>query len=304
MNSTLLSRKFPLALQRRILCRASTTSGIRNDKKVLVIPGYLLDAQDFLPLVQTLRDQGYNAVLPPIRWFNWLPTLGGRSLRPILDRINFAALSLAQGDEISSTTNYEVPLPEPFTFIDWLLEFLQPCMGARLDTNYSAVSFNDKIAIVGSSASGWITRILLGSGPEYHNRVYNGAQFVHTLITLGSPHICDDGLTKKNLDFVNSNYPNAHEASVKYICVAGKAVKGKSYLGGLIKDFAYQSYELCCSSGDVWGDGVTPVDSALGLQGATHVILEDVYHSPYNGHQWYGSHEVVDKWSLFLDKFS
>jgi len=267
------------------------------------MPGYLQDAQAFSPLVQNLRDQGYNAVLPPIRWFNWIPTIGGRSMRPILDRINFAALSLVEGEEINSETNYETPLPEPFTFIDWLQEFLNPRNGAQLDRGQSLELVNEKIALIGSSASGWLSRILLGSGPEYHGRVYEGAKFVHTLITLGSPHICDDGITNKNLNFVNSNYPDAHESSVNYICVAGKAVKGKSYLGGLIKDFAYQSYELCCCPGESWGDGVTPVDSALALKGATHLILEDVYHSPYDGQQWYGSREVVDKWSRFLDQF-
>lgn len=44
-----------------------------------------------------------------------------------------------------------------------------------------------------------------------------------------------------------------------------------------LQDFTWQSYELCCGEGDVWGDGVIPLDCAIALEGAQHVILEGIH---------------------------
>lgn len=44
---------------------------------MLVVPAFYLDAQVFRPLVEELRSRGFNAALPPIRWTDWVPTLGG-----------------------------------------------------------------------------------------------------------------------------------------------------------------------------------------------------------------------------------
>lgn len=46
--------------------------------------------------------------------------------------------------------------------------------------------------------------------------------------------------------------------------MAGRAVQGRTTAGGLVQDLPYQSYALCCGDGSVWGDGITPVDCALG----------------------------------------
>ncbi len=48
------------------------------------MPAFYTGAERFKPLVEDLRDLGFNAALPPIRWYNWVPTLGGRNMRPIL----------------------------------------------------------------------------------------------------------------------------------------------------------------------------------------------------------------------------
>lgn len=53
-----------------------------------------------------------------------------------------------------------------------------------------------------------------------------------------------------------------------------------------------------CGRADVWGDGVVPEPSAL-LPGATHLILEGVYHSPVGANEerpWYGSEPILSKW--------
>ena len=109
------------------------------------------------------------------------------------------------------------------------------------------------------------------------------------------------------MDFVNENYPGTAEGDqgVDYVCISGKSSRGESRLGGLLKvkilktfigfilflsllkltvcpfsnpqDFVWQSYELCCGRGDVWGDGVIPIDCAIALEGAHSTILEGFY---------------------------
>jgi hypothetical protein len=72
-----------------------------------------------------------------------------------------------------------------------------------------------RAAIVASSAAGWISRIFLADGPPYSNAVYYGADRVHTLVTLGSPHFSAEAVTRRNIDFVNNNYPGAHMKNVR-----------------------------------------------------------------------------------------
>lgn len=50
----------------------------------------------------------------------------------------------------------------------------------------------------------------------------------------------------------------------RYVAIGSKTVQGKAWLNGSVQDFAYQSYNICCGKGDVWGDGVTPLECALG----------------------------------------
>jgi hypothetical protein len=51
---------------------------------------------------------------------------------------------------------------------------------------------------------------------------------------------------------------------VRYFAIGSKTVQGKAWLNNTVQDFAYQSYNICCGKGDVWGDGVTPLECALG----------------------------------------
>ena len=50
----------------------------------------------------------------------------------------------------------------------------------------------------------------------------------------------------------------------RYVAVGSKTVAGKAYLGDRVQDFTYMSYMICCGKGGVWGDGVTPLECALG----------------------------------------
>lgn len=53
----------------------------------------------------------------------------------------------------------------------------------------------------------------------------------------------------------------------RYFAIGSKTVQGKAWLNNTVQDFAYQSYNICCGKGDVWGDGVTPLECALGRGG-------------------------------------
>lgn len=244
-------------------------------------------------------------------------------MRPILDRIEATiALVLNKSSTQPSIEGGQSALLTGFgdgkagestihyTFWDFLKEFLNPENGAH-GGRYSLTmvkevrvlkKFPTKVILIAHSAGGWICRILLGRKVPYDGRIYAGSQSVRALVTLGTPHVCTDKLTKRNMEFVNEHYPGAVEAEhgVQYICIAGNLVKGESRFGGFWKDFAWQSYELCCGKGDVWGDGVIPLECAIGLEGAQQLILEGVEHFPSvrakELRNWYGSPQVVDQW--------
>jgi len=158
------------------------------------------------------------------------------------------------------------------------------------------------------------------------------------LITLGSPNVLPERFRKmdmkhtpyalKNLKFVDENCREVGgeaeglldsgdvgvlkergregRKKVKMVCVGSRAVRGGRLWGGLVRDWAGSSYGLCgyddeLEGGEgvgVWGDGITPVESALGLPGAEKVELEGrVLHGPEveeRGGMWYGT----DPWPL------
>ena len=160
-----------------------------------------------------------------------------------------------------------------------------------------------QVNVVGHSAGGWITRIYLGA-QTYCDRIWQGQPKVNTLITLGTPHRSQEQWTKRNLDFVNNQYPGAFHSEVHYVCVAGKAVLGQRSWR-LSQMFTYNSYKLTCGDGECWGDGVTPIEAAH-LEGAENLILEDVWHSPSppekaNARLWYGSDVVMQEWIPYLN---
>lgn len=103
-----------------------------------------------------------------------------------------------------------------------------------------------KVVLVGHSAGGWLARLWMG-GEAYCGKRYNGAKYVKTLITLGTPHASaeaypfgrviekrfgeDDAALSENargssLCFTNELYPGAHQVGVKYINVAGEYIRG------------------------------------------------------------------------------
>lgn len=224
----------------------------------VILPGYLAGAAPYREMELHLQALGYPTVTVPLRRRDWLPTLGGRSMLPILRQLD---------------------------------QTVQQVM---------ADSGSEAINLVGHSAGGWICRIYLGEVPyDVHPSdagqvcLWKAHPRIKTLITLGTPHVSQERWTKRNLDFVKTHYPGAFHPTVRYVCVAGKSAYGSRSLGNW---FTYSSYELTCGAGACWGDGVTPITAAH-LEGAENLVLENVWHSPRPGKQWYGSQQAVASWA-------
>ena len=228
----------------------------------VILPGYLESADVYLPLQQALTEIGTPTATVPLQKRDWLPTLGGRSMVPILRQLD-------------RTVNAAL-------------------------VNHHAQQIN----LIGHSAGGWISRIYLGEIPYIiHGDVtsdtiglWNAKPKIATLVTLGTPHISGERWTRKNLNFVNDNYPDAMYPDLRYICVAGKSIYGAKRLGQWL---AYSSYEMTCGNGNVWGDGITPIVAAH-LAGAKNIIIEGVKHSPRTSGIWYGSPEARSQWVGYL----
>ncbi len=228
----------------------------------VIVPGYLAGAAEYFSLERFLNEQGVPTFTVPLTKWDWLPTVGGRSMVPILRKID-----------------------------QTIQEVLNKHRGSLIN-------------IVGHSAGGWITRIYLGEQSyDIHGGAtikeatsWCGSQFVQTLITLGTPHSSFEYWARKNLNFVNNNYPGAFYSQINYICLAGKSIYGEQCLGQWL---AYNSYKLTCGEGNSWGDGITPIIAAH-LQGATNLVLEGVRHAPNKSQPWYGSPEVIREWMGYL----
>lgn len=57
--------------------------------------------------------------------------------------------------------------------------------------------------------------------------------------------------------------------------------------------------QAACGKGEVEGDGVCPVETAL-LPRARHCVLDGVYHSAAQGRPWFGDLECVRMWDVYL----
>lgn len=203
----------------------------------VILPGYLAGASEYLALEQALQARGIPASVVPIRWHDWLPTLGGRSVTPILRKLDRTVKQVLQQHGTAR------------------INLVGHSAGGWL----SRIYMGEKPYCIHPS--------------DTEDCVWNARESVATLVTLGTPHTSLERWTRRNLDFVNLSYPGAFYPEVRYVCVAGRAVYGdrvKSWL-------AYSSYKLTCGQGNCWGDGITPISSAhlegaenLILEGARH----------------------------------
>jgi pimeloyl-ACP methyl ester carboxylesterase len=231
-------------------------------RPTVILPGYLAGAAPYREMEEELSALGFPVITVPLQRRDWLPTIGGRSMTPILEKLDTTVKEMMN--------RYE-------------------CDRINL-IGHSAGGWISRI---------YLGEIPYNIHPSDTRKscLWKGHLSVETLVTLGTPHISRERWTKRNLDFVKDYYPGAFHVNVRYVCVAGKSVYGDRSFG---KWFAYSSYELTCGQGKCWGDGITPIEAAH-LEGAENLILEDVMHSPRPGGLWYGSADPLKVWAAYLD---
>lgn len=155
----------------------------------------------------------------------------------------------------------------------------------------------ERFVLVGHSAGGVIARLYLHQEPVW-GHVYAGVEHVRALVTLGSPHCSERGaqLGWFLSDQANRTVPGIPYAErVRYRVVAGRCVQGDAE-GTYRQRRAFHTYQFFSGQGEVWGDGVVPLESAY-LDGAERLTLEDVAHSSKYGRDWYGhSKAIIRRW--------
>ena len=189
---------------------------------VVILPGYLADASPYREMELGLNALGFAAYTVPLKRRDWLPTLGGRSMVPILQQLDQAVQRVR-----SETGSDRINL-----------------------VGHSAGGWICRIYLGETSYD-------VHPGDADKVRLWKAYSQVQTLTTLGTPHVSQERWTKRNIDFVKNSCILHPE--VRHICVAGKSIYGKRQLGNW---FAYSSYELTCGRGNCWGDGITPIESA------------------------------------------
>ena len=162
----------------------------------------------------------------------------------------------------------------------------------RLVENVVCESKTGKIILIGHSSGGVISRLYL-SPNDFLGYVFNGKRYVSHLITLGSPHYNLRGTPMRK--FVQDKYPDSYfHPDVKYFSVAGTGVLGNKK-GNVLERISYYSYRCLCGKGNVYGDGLVPINSAL-LRGSRQVTLEETGHPFLAARNWYGKPENVSIW--------
>ncbi len=188
----------------------------------VILPGYLESAIAYRQLEQSLQQLGFPTITVPLRRRDWVVTLGGRPITPILQQLDRTVKQILQQYN-SSQINL---------------------IGHSAGGWISRIYLGEK-PYLGRS--------------EIQPTLWQAYSQVATLITLGTPHVSQERWTRWNLDFVNINYPGAFYKNVRYVCVAGKTIFGQQRRGSLL---AYSSYRLTCGNGNTWGDGITPIEAA------------------------------------------
>ncbi len=228
----------------------------------VILPGFFAAASEYREFERLLNEQGFPAMLVPLRKRDWVPTIGGRSIAPILRQLD---------------TTVQQALRE---FNSKKINLVAHSAGGWIARIYLGEEPYIIHGDIEESAKSWCAN-----------------PFVSTLITLGSPHISQERWTLKNLEFVNTSYPGAFYSHVRYVCLAGKAVYGAKKRGQWL---AHNSYRITCGIGETWGDGITPI-AAAHLVGAENITLEGVMHSPRSPLNWYGSPEILPQWVSYLE---
>ena len=291
----------------------------RTPDAAVIVPGFLEGAGEFVGIAKALRKRGIPATVAPIHRWHWIPCLGGRSVRPILARIDHACAYATTAEDLDVVA----PFPN-YSPADLVSDFVNNPGGVLkaggsadpgefpyVEPRGSFGTYNGRerrrgYSIVGHSAAGWAARIYL-SEEKYGGHSHRGlARGVRRLVTLGSPHAASEGVV-----FANVAWARREPAPVPALAVAGAGFRGDE-----AGEFTRGSYEFCGLSAEevatADGDDVTPLSSALDFEGAKRLTLRGAtihaanlpsFLSPElteSDAPWYGDEERIDEWVGFF----
>lgn len=178
----------PFAEDERQLLLPPTMRRGNTVNPIIVIPGYGSSARSYSGLRQNLLDSlppGADVTVVPLTTWSWATTVGGRPVTKIL------------------------------TTLDATVRATLRRTGAS------------HVNLIAHSAGGWIARLYLGDAPYpdlLTGKAWQGRNHVRQLLCLGTPHVSGEPITKRNMSFVNDQYPGAFYESVEYINFGGDAV--------------------------------------------------------------------------------
>ncbi len=251
--------------------------------------------------------------------WHWIPCLGGRSLRPILERLDFCVRHVAANQTLPRYS---------YTLTDLMYDFqtnpggilkvggsdqadYYPIVEPRGHFPQPTAEPQGKIALVGHSAGGLISRIYC-SNREYGGKRYAGPDLVHSVVTLGTPHADAPGPAFESVRWCNQDTPD--DTTIRTL-----AVGGTGFLGNEWGSLTQSSYAFCGVSELDDGDGITPIQSSLAWKGAKPLQVDGVTHFCWSevagsrivapeltkdheeGRPWYGSKGVIEQWAEWLD---
>ena len=226
---------------------ALTAGPLPPVRAAVIIPGFLSDARDFESLAAALSARGLPTAVVPMPLWHWIPMVGGRSLRPMLERLDHAVRHVAVAPSAAARADPLAPLPVPpigYGVSDLWRDFLSNPGGvASVGGSPEPDEYPDappagtfpapdaepagRVALIGHSAGGTVARIYLseraygGDG----GRAYSGARLVHSLVTLGTPHFA-----AKQVPFVHVAWADREPPprAVRLLAVGARGWRGDS----------------------------------------------------------------------------
>jgi pimeloyl-ACP methyl ester carboxylesterase len=233
-------------------------------KPTVILPGYLAGAEDYVSLKAHLSSQGYPTEIVPLRVKDWFPTIGGRSMDPILQALQ-STIEQVQRD-------WDVPQVNIVAHSagGWITRIF---LGST--PYYGKVwAGKDSVATLVSLGTPHISREPWTlSNLAFVNDSYPGAFWPDV------KYVCVAGQALQGKPFHWMDFWQGNWSWADWI--------------------AYNSYQLTVGIGEAWGDGITPIQAAH-LEGAINITLDRVFHSPKSDGKWYGSPDVVASWSAYL----
>lgn len=214
--------------------------------------------------------------------------------------LSFSMLYIGMRDTLAEISGQPVWIVEMQSY-DWLPATVPPGWNRLLRKlektvhEVAAGSDTGKVTLIGHSAGGVLARLYLSPRP-FWGHAYRGLDHVSHLVTLGSPHYNRQKLIYGGWisQWIEKRYPGATFApEVRYCSVAGKLIFGNPQ-GTLRERHAHSFYADIGGKGEVWGDGLIPVSSAL-LKGSEQILLKASHFSGFGG-PWYGEEQVVRQW--------